>query len=120
MWAGFERADPIVGLIISIAIFAVLRGAAKQVYYRLMDAVDPAIVDNISHEASHTPGVRAVESTKVRWLGHRLVADITIDVDPTATVEQGHQVATATHQRLTRRVAHVDDVNVHVHPYQPA
>ena len=120
VWAGFERADPIVGLIISIAIFAVLRGAAKQVYYRLMDAVDPAIVDNISHEASHTPGVRAVESTKVRWLGHRLVADITIDVDPTATVEQGHQVATATYQRLTRRVAHVDDVNVHVHPYQPA
>jgi len=120
VWAGFEGADPIVGLIISIAIFAVLRGAAKQVYYRLMDAVDPAIVDNIRHEASHTPGVRAVESTKVRWLGHRLVADITIDVDPTATVEQGHQVATATHQRLTRRVAHVDDVNVHVHPYQPA
>ena len=120
VWAGFERADPIVGLIISIAIFAVLRGAAKQVYYRLMDAVDPAIVESISHEAAHTPGVQAVESTKVRWLGHRLVADITIDVDPTATVDQGHQVATATHQRLTRRVAHVDDVNVHVHPYQTA
>ena len=66
------------------------------------------------------PGVRAVESTKVRWLGHRLVADITIDVDPTATVDEGHQVATATHQRLTTRIAHVDDVNVHVHPYQPA
>ena len=120
VWAGFERADPIVGLIISIAIFAVLRGAARQVYYRLMDAVDPAIVESISHEAAHTPGVQAVESTKVRWLGHRLVADITIDVDPTATVDQGHQVATATHQRLTSRVAHVDDVNVHVHPYQPA
>ena len=119
VWAGFERADPIVGLIISIAILAVLRGAARQVYYRLMDAVDPAIVESISHEAAHTPGVQAVESTKVRWLGHRLVADITIDVDPTATVDQGHQVATATHQRLTTRVAHVDDVNVHVHPYQP-
>ena len=120
VWAGFERADPIVGLIISIAILAVLRGAARHVYYRLMDAVDPAIVESISHEAAHTPGVQAVESTKVRWLGHRLVADITIDVDPTATVDQGHQVATATHQRLTTRVAHVDDVNVHVHPYQPA
>jgi cation diffusion facilitator family transporter len=119
-WAGFERADPIIGLVISIAIFAVLRGAARQIYYRLMDAVDPDIVDHISHEAAHTPGVQAVESTKVRWLGHRLVADITIDVDPTHTVDQGHQVATATHRRLTSQVPHVDDVNVHVHPYHHA
>jgi cation diffusion facilitator family transporter len=117
-WAGLERADPIIGLVISIAIFAVLRGAARQIYYRLMDAVDPAIVEAISHEAAHTPGVRSVESTRVRWLGHRLVADITVDVDPTHTVDQGHQVATATLQRLTRNVPHVDDVNVHVHPHR--
>lgn len=113
---GFERADPIIGLAISVAIFAVLRGAARQIYYRLMDAVDPAIVDHISHEAAHTPGVQGVSSTRVRWLGHRLVADITIDVDPNHTVDQGHQVATATHQRLTNRVPHVDSVNIHVHP----
>jgi cation diffusion facilitator family transporter len=119
-WAGFERADPVIGLVISVAIFAVLRGAARQIYYRLMDAVDPTIVERISHEAAHTPGVQAVESTKVRWLGHRLVADITIDVDPTHTVDQGHRVATATHQRLTSHVPHVDDVNVHVHPYRHA
>jgi divalent metal cation (Fe/Co/Zn/Cd) transporter len=50
-------------------------------------------------------------------LGHRLVADITIDVDPTHTVGQGHQVATAAHRRLTDHVAHVDDVTVHVHPH---
>jgi cation diffusion facilitator family transporter len=119
-WAGFERADPVIGLVISVAIFAVLRGAARQIYYRLMDAVDPTIVERISHEAAHTPGVQAVESTKVRWLGHRLVADITIDVDPTHTVDQGHRVATATHQRLTSHVPHVDDVNVHVHPHRHA
>ena len=120
VWAGFERADPIIGIVISIAILAVLLGAGRQIYYRLMDAVDPSIVDSIRHEAAHTPGVRAVSATKVRWLGHRLVADITIDVDPTNTVEQGHRVATATHRRLTSRVAHVDDVNIHVHPYRTA
>jgi divalent metal cation (Fe/Co/Zn/Cd) transporter len=107
-----------IGLGISIAIFVVLRGAARQIYYRLMDAVDPAIVDRISHEAAHTAGVRAVESTRVRWLGHRLFVDITIDVDPTCTVDQGHQVATATRLRLTGHVPHVDDVHVHVHSYR--
>ena len=58
VWAGFERADPIVGLAISIAIFAVLRDTAIRIYHRLMDAIDPVIVERINHEAGHTPGVR--------------------------------------------------------------
>ena len=119
VWAGFERADPIVGLVISIAIFAVLRGAARQIYHRLMDAVDPDIVDDITHQALHTPGVRAVTATQVRWLGHRLVADLTIDVEPAASVHDGHQIASATRARLIDHVAHIDDVHIHVHPYQP-
>jgi cation diffusion facilitator family transporter len=119
VWAGFDRADPIIGLVISIAIFSVLRGAIRQIYYRLMDAVDPAIVDDISHQASHTPGVRAVTSTQVRWLGHRLIADLTIDVDPDCSVHDGHQIATATRRQLTDHVAHIDDVHVHVHPHDP-
>ena len=119
VWAGFERADPIIGLVISIAIFAVLRGAVRQIYYRLMDAVDPAIVDDITHQASHAPGVQAVSSTQVRWLGHRLVANLTIDVDPDRSVHDGHQIAIATRRRLTNTVAHVDDVHIHVHPHEP-
>ena len=119
VWAGFERADPIVGLVISIAIFAVLRGAARQVYYRLMDAVDPAIVDSISHEAAHTPGVQGVSSTKVRWWA-TASSPTSPSTSTPPTPSTGHQVATATHQRLTTHVAHVDDVNVHVHPYRHA
>ncbi|MFP5326406.1 MAG: cation transporter dimerization domain-containing protein, partial [Acidimicrobiia bacterium] len=81
-----------------------------------MDAVDPAIVEHIRNEASNAPGVHAVHETKVRWLGHRLVADLTIDVDGTATVRDGHTVATSARQRLLEQVAHVDDVHIHVHP----
>lgn len=118
-WAGFERADPIVGLAISIAIFAVLRGAARQIYYRLMDAVDPSIVEEIQHQALHTAGVETVSSIQVRWLGHRLVAELTIEVDPTGTVENGHEIASATRQRLIDCVAHADQVHIHVHPHRP-
>jgi cation diffusion facilitator family transporter len=116
VWAGWERADPVVGVGISIAIFIVLRGVARQIYYRLMDAVDPDIVERIRHEASHTPGVRGVHETKVRWLGHRLVADLTIEVDAAKSVSDGHAVATAARQRLLDGVAHVNEVHIHVHP----
>ena len=63
-WLGFERADPIVGLAISIAIFAVLRGAARQIFHRLMDAVDPDIVESIEHTAGHVDGVQQVGSVQ--------------------------------------------------------
>jgi cation diffusion facilitator family transporter len=115
-WAGVDRADPIVGIGISIAIFVVLRGAVRQIYYRLMDAVDPVIVAGIGHEAAHTPGVLRVHEAKARWLGHRLVAELTVEVDANASVAEGHAVATAARRRLLERIAHADEVNVHVHP----
>jgi cation diffusion facilitator family transporter len=115
-WAGFDRADPIVGIGISIAIFVVLRGAVRQIYYRLMDAVDPAIVARIDVEARGAPGVLAVSEAKARWLGHRLLADLTVEVDQNASVADGHAIATAARRRLLEHVAHVDEVNVHVHP----
>lgn len=78
--------------------------------------MDPAIVDRVSEEAGQAPGVRAVEAPQVRWLGHRLVADITIDVNADTSVHEGHMIATAVRDRLIAGVKHVDEVHVHVHP----
>ena len=38
---GFPLADPIVGLVITVAILAVLRTAVRDVFRRLIDGVDP-------------------------------------------------------------------------------
>jgi cation diffusion facilitator family transporter len=119
VWAGFEQADPIVGLGISVAIFAVLCGAARQIYYRLMDAVDPAIVDQITDVSGRAPGVRSTAAPKVRWLGHRLVADLAITVGGDLDVRGGHAIAEEVRHRLLHEVAHLDDVHVHVDPDDP-
>jgi len=111
---GFERADAIIGLVISVAIFVVLRSAAKQVYERLMDAVDPKLVDEIEHQAGYVDGVRSVNGVRVRWVGHRLNADLTIQVDG-ESVADGHLVASAVRARLQGRIAHLDETTVHVH-----
>lgn len=116
VWAGFERADPIIGLVISVAILAVLRGAARQVYYRLMDAVDPAIVERIHDVAASVNGVGAIAEPRVRWLGHRLVADLDVTVDAGLAVRDGHAIAEAVRHELLHAVAHLDDVHVHVDP----
>jgi cation diffusion facilitator family transporter len=115
-WLGFERADPIVGLAISAAIFAVLRGAARQIFHRLMDAVDPEVVETIEHTAGHVEGVQRVGSVQARWVGHRLAASIEVVVDEDLSVRQGHDVAEAVRHDLLHSVRHLDDVHVHVDP----
>ncbi|HET9076341.1 MAG TPA: cation diffusion facilitator family transporter, partial [Acidimicrobiales bacterium] len=42
--AGWKEADPVVGLLITVAILLVLRNAARDIYRRLMDSVDPDLV----------------------------------------------------------------------------
>ena len=67
--AGWRLADPVVGLAISVAILNVLRHAARDIYRRLMDRVDPELVDRMDALA-HTRGVQSVDRVRVRWIGH--------------------------------------------------
>lgn len=115
-WAGFERADPIVGLLISVAIFAVLRGAARQIYFRLMDAVDPAIVDRVEEVSARVLGVRSAGAPRVRWLGHRLAAEVTIAVDGDLSVRAATATSGEVRHRLLHEVPYLSDVRVNIAP----
>ncbi|NBM18358.1 cation diffusion facilitator family transporter, partial [Streptomyces sp. GC420] len=55
---GWRLADPVVGLAITAAIAVVLRGAGREVWRRLMDAVDPALVDSAEAALGGVDGVR--------------------------------------------------------------
>lgn len=116
VWLGWSAADPVAGLVISIAILAVLRSAALGILRRLLNGVDPVLVDRIEHEASHAPGVRGVRQVQVRWEGHRLRADLAIGVDPALNVTQAHAVAHDVEHELLRHIAHLDAAAVHVEP----
>lgn len=44
---GYPIVDPLIGLVIGAAIVLIARDAVRRVWYRLMDAVDPAIIDQL-------------------------------------------------------------------------
>ena len=117
--AGFPLADPIVGLLITVAILFVLKGAAGDIYRRLMDAVDPAVVDAADTALRQTPGVLAVEDVKVRWVGHRVRAEACITVDPELSVTEAHAISTEAHHRLLHDVPKLVEATVHVSPDGP-
>jgi len=80
---GFPLADPVVGLLIAISIMILLWGTAKSVGARLMDAVDPELVERAEDAIEHTPGVASVGVLRLRWVGHRLAGEATIETDAT-------------------------------------
>jgi cation diffusion facilitator family transporter len=113
---GFPRADAIIGLLITLAVLAVLRDAARDVYRRLMDAVDPALVDLVEATARRTEGVRDVGDVRLRWIGHRLRAELEIVVDDHLTIVEAHRVAEETEHRLLHDVPRLHAALVHADP----
>jgi len=116
---GFPLADPLVGLVITLAIAVVLWGAARDVFARLMDAVDPDLVDTGRAALAGTEGVRSVGELRLRWSGHQLFADATVDVDANLSVTDAHAVAHQAEESLTRSLPKVATVVIHAHP-EPA
>ena len=114
VWLGFERADPIAGIIVGIIILRILWSAARDIYWRLMDAVDPELVKEVESVTNSIEGVLSVNSCQVRWMGHRLRADISIGVDSRLSVGEGHTVGEGVQEILQRRVRHLDEAFVHV------
>ena len=100
VWAGFPLADPIVGLVITVAIFGIVWQSSKAVFTRLLDGVEPNIVAEIRHAAEHVPGIVSVVEAKARWLGHALLAEVSIAVDGSLALSEANRIAAALEREL--------------------
>jgi cation diffusion facilitator family transporter len=110
---GRQAADPIVGLLITIAILMVLKDAAREVYRRLMDSVDPKLVDAAETALRSVDGVRGVGQVRMRWIGHALRAEADIVVDEHLTVAAAHELAVAAEHALIHAVPRLTAATVH-------
>ena len=116
IYLGYPLADPFVGIIITVAILRIVWVSGKEVLTRIIDGVDPVIPDEIRDAAIHTESVREVTQVRVRWSGHRLLADVNIAVDPLIPVEAGHTIATDVRHHLLHHLTYLSNVVVHVDP----
>lgn len=113
---GAPWADPVVGLLITVAILVILWQTALEVGRRIMDAVDPALVDQAEAALAATPGVLAVGDVRLRWVGHRLRAECDVVVDPASTVVRAHQVAVDAEHNLMHALPRLAGAVVHPDP----
>jgi cation diffusion facilitator family transporter len=113
---GWRWADPVVGLLITAAILVVLRQASREIWRRLMDAVDPALVDQAEQTLRATPGVLGTGQVRLRWIGHQLRAECEVIVDAGATAIQAHQVAVSAEHDLLHALPRLAAALVHADP----
>ncbi|MFI6902333.1 cation diffusion facilitator family transporter [Nonomuraea sp. NPDC050394] len=116
---GFPLADPIVGLLITVAICFVLRDAAREIYHRLMDAVDPALITRAERILTAVPGVKGVGAVRMRWIGHTLRAEVDITVSHELTLIEAHAVAVEAEHRLIHDLPRLRAATVHADPDGP-
>ncbi len=114
--AGWQLADPLVGLAVSVAILFVLKDAARDIYRRLMDSVEPELVDEVAQVLAGVPGIEAVERVSIRWVGHELRAEAEVVSDSELTLAQSHEIAEEGHHRLLHGIPKLARATIHTSP----
>lgn len=115
---GYRFLDPLAAAVTSLFIikigFDVVRVAAEE----LMDAMpsSPTLAE-ITEVALHCSGVEHVYGVRARRVGRYVLIDLRIEVDPTLTVEAGHQIAKQVKNEITASADVVKEVLVHVNPH---
>ena len=116
IWMGYSWMDPLIGIVITGAILYIVWNSAKVVFCRLIDGVDPEVVDEIKESASHVAGVKDVTNVRVRWLGHQLHAEINLAVSDELSVDIGHEIAKEVRHQLMHRLSYLSGTTIHVDP----
>ena len=116
VWLGYPVADPVVGLIITVAIVRIVLESSRSIFTRLFDGVDPEVTDEVEHALKHVSGVEDITGVRVRWLGHRLLAEVNIAVNPALSVDEGHEIAREAEHQLLHHLHYLSSATIHVDP----
>jgi cation diffusion facilitator family transporter len=115
-WLGFPLLDPIIGLGIGFVILGIVWESARDMGYRLMDAIDPEIYSDFRDTASQVAGVIDVHNAAIRWQGHRLVGEMHITVDCHQNTHQSHFIAEEVRHQLFHKLPSLFEVVIHTDP----
>ncbi|MFV1970418.1 MAG: cation diffusion facilitator family transporter [Acidimicrobiia bacterium] len=114
---GAAWVDPVAGLVVALGILWLLVQSGRRIARRLLDGVEPEIVDDVESTVANVVGVLAVPELRVRWHGHQLHVMASVSVDPELTVREGHELAHTVEHELHHRFQYPVVALIHVDPY---
>lgn len=114
---GFPILDPIIGMMIGITIVFITWDATKQMWFRLMDAIEPEYLAQAETTIQKHGLVRDLRCVRMRWVGHQLYTEVFVAVDPDLTTLESHTIAEEIRHDLFHAIPKLYDIVVHVDPY---
>ncbi len=116
IWLGYPIIDPVIGMLITISILKIVFDSSKLVFTRLLDGVEPEVIDKVKNITESVEGVCEVTDLRVRWIGHRLHAEINASVATSLSVGEGHEIANAIREKLLENFSYLSGTTIHVDP----
>jgi cation diffusion facilitator family transporter len=111
--------DALAGIVVSIIVIKVGYQLARDSFNVVLEKVlaneDIKAYEKTVHAID---GVLRIDQLLARTHGRYVIIDIKISVDPTITVQHGHSIAARTKVALIQQHTEVEDVLVHVNPYE--
>jgi cation diffusion facilitator family transporter len=113
---GVPIIDPIIGLLITITIAIILKNASIAIFRRLLDGIEPGILQEIEHAPLHVAGVQDVHQVRARWLGHKVHTDLHVTVDRRLSVADSHAIVQQIEQALASQIPAFGGATIHICP----
>ena len=111
---GLPILDPIVGIVIAFAIVGITWNAIKAIWYRMMDAVDPHLVEHVEAHVKELDGVVAIETLRLRWVGHRMYGVMTVQVSAETALAETQNIVRAIQHEASHIVPQLEELTVQV------
>ncbi|HYQ95811.1 MAG TPA: cation diffusion facilitator family transporter [Candidatus Eisenbacteria bacterium] len=117
---GYEVADDWAALFASgVILFTGLR-LLRPATEELMDkSAEPSLVERATRVAEDRPGVHRVEKLLMRKMGLYYVADMHLEVSPTMTVFDGHEIAHGVKEAVRSELPQIVELTIHIEPARP-
>jgi cation diffusion facilitator family transporter len=114
---GFPILDPAAAVVVAAMIakmaLSLLAGAIREV---TDTALQREMLRDLGAAIRRLPGVVNLHELRARRMGPRILVDLHVQVDPSTTVSDGHQVAERVRQFVFGEHAGVSEVLVHIDP----
>ncbi|MEO0406430.1 MAG: cation diffusion facilitator family transporter [Cyanobacteria bacterium P01_A01_bin.135] len=121
---GYSWADPVLGLAIAAVLLKIVWESGQTIFSRLLDGVEPEVLDSLHHAISHVPEIEAVaergasriENLRARWLGHRLYTEMDIVLPPNLSLQDTQEMTNTVEEQLKAHVPYLGSIVVRAVP----
>lgn len=115
-WLGLPLLDPLIGLLMTVIIAGMTWQTTRTIWQRLMDAVDPHLMEHVEEAAGLVAEVQSIQQTRARWLGHQLLVDLTVQVAAERSIAETTRIRQQLHEQIEQVVQRPIELSVQFVP----